>query len=428
MTSPPLTFSGSRRGGRRWLRAVLLLLAVLVTVLALVAASAGLLWLYAWARLGATAVPSLEADEEALGAAAPSAPEGVTTTLVAISDPLDPTVPRGTPLRGPVALVQSGGPRGDDAIVLLLPAQLPVTIDGEGTVPLTEVHELGGLDLLSRAVVDYTEVRVDHAVRASVDALPQLVAAVDGVETCDGAVCTTVDEAEARRRVAAYDELEPGGDSATVVAELAALVGGLASNVDVPSVLRSPLAAKRVVDTVADDVDTDLSLRGAALLEVAATLTSAGEITVVEVPAVRNPASDTIVLLPERAAARFALLREGGTPTPEEIDDRGEVLRAVEVAVLNGTGTDGYAGRLQARLQAEGVRVVGTGNAPGFDTPVTTVAYGPDDPVAEAAAVLLARALEGATLVAAERPLSFQGERVDVVVTGGEDLDDPAED
>jgi hypothetical protein len=72
-----------------------------------------------------------------------------------------------------VALVQTGGPRGEDVAVLLLPAQLPVSVDGDAPTPLAQVHAEGGSDLLLRTVVDYTEIDVDHVVTGSVDALPR---------------------------------------------------------------------------------------------------------------------------------------------------------------------------------------------------------------------------------------------------------------
>jgi hypothetical protein len=52
------------------------------------------------------------------------------------------------------------------------------------------------------------------------------------------------------------------------------------------------------------------------------------------------------------------------------------------------------------------------------------VRYGPDDQVAEAAAIVLAEELGDVQLEAADSELTFEGDPVSVVVIGGADLDD----
>jgi hypothetical protein len=418
----PLLRSTYRRPRPRWVRLLRVTAVVLLVVLLAVAVMGGVLWAYAWARLGATDVPALAAEgEDALGAGGATAPTGTTTVLVALTE--DDGEGDGRPASaGPVALVQVGGPRGEDAAVLVLPQQLPVNVEGEATMPLGDVHELGGLDLLTRTIVDYTQIAVDHVVAATEDAVPSLVDAVGPVEVCTIG-CREVDAAGARTSVASFQQADPASTPAAV-GELAALLEQLARRTDPVGVLASPLATKRAVDVVADDVTTDVSLRGAVLLQVADRLAGAGQVAVVTLPGVVNPDSGQLLVLPEQSATRFALLREGGVPDATVEDDEADVLAGATVAVQNGTGTAGYASALESRLAASGVSVVGTGNADSFDVERTVVRYGPDDPAAEAAAVLLARELGDVELEELERSPSFEGDPVTVLVVGGADLDD----
>lgn len=399
-------------------------LAVVVAVA--VAAIGGGLWVYAWAKLGGADVPVLAAEgDEALGAGGATAPEGTSTALVALTGEVPDDGSSGAPLAGPVALVQTGGARGDDAAVLLLPRELRVTVEGEEPMALGDVHAAGGVDLLARTVVDYTQVAVDHVVTADVDALPALVEALGPVEVCTAA-CRVVDADEARTQLAAVTASDvPPAEAGAALGELAALLGELSDRTDLVRVLTSPVGTKRGIDVLADHVTTDVDLRGAAALAVADRLAGLGEVAVVTLPGVVNPDSGQLVVLPEQAATRFALLREGGLPEASADEDEAAVLASATVAVLNGTGTDGFAGALEAELVGAGVTVVGTENASNFDFERTVVQYGPDDPAAEAAAVLLAAELGAdVELQPSDRELTFEGEPVTLVVIGGADLDD----
>lgn len=425
-TSPPLSFS-TRPKRRRWVRVVAIVLGVVALVAVAVGLTVGAVWTESWLRLGATSVPSLEIGEDAaLGEGAPTAPAGVTTALVALVEERDPTLPGQPPVVGPVALVQAGGPRGDDAAVVLLPAALPVAVDGEGTLPLADVHELGGIDLLTRAVVDHTGVAIDHVVTADTGALPAIVDALDGVEVCV-AVCREEGPDAARARVDAYVGAGSPAELETAFADLVVLTEAIAQRLTPAATVRSPLRTRRVVDVLATRVVTDVPLRGGAALPVAARLADPGGVAVATLPGVVNPDSGALVVLPEQAEVRFALLRDGGVPdSSAEADDRA-VLGQVTAAVQNGTGTTGYAAALEARLLAAGVRVAGTENAPSFDVERTTVRYHVEDPVGEVAAVLLAELLGGDVLLEpADRVPTFEGEPVTVVVVGGADLDEEA--
>jgi hypothetical protein len=426
-----LSFTTHRRPTRRpWVRVLVWLGVLALVAVVAVALMAGLLWGYAWTQLGGSEVPALAAEgDDALGDGGATAPEGTTTVLVALTEPTDGTEAQAVPLAGPVALLQVGGPRGDDPVAVVLPAQLPVSVDGDGPMALRDVHAAGGADLLLRSVVDYTQIAVDHVVVAGADVVPRLVDALGPVEAC-AADCTTVDTVGAAETVAAYTD--PDADPADVgdaLVELAAIVQGLSAEADLVAAVSSPFDTRRAIDLLGRDVLSDASLRGGELFPVAERVAEGGQLTAVTLPSVANPDTGEVLILPEQAATRFALLREGGVPTATPEDDEAEILAGVTVAVQNGTGTDGFAGVLSTQVEALGVRVVGTENAASFDVERTAVAYGADDQEAEAAAIVLARELGDADLVALDRAPTFEGEPVTLRVVGGEDLDSggPAE-
>ncbi len=389
-------------------------LAAIAVVWALVV---GAVWAYAWLRLGPDDVPALRDDVTALGTRGSSAPADATTILVSFTGAVDPTVPRPSPLDGPVALVQFGGPR-DEPAVLLLPSELTVTVDGVGTLSLEEVQLQGGLDLLTRAVVDYSQVRVDHAVALSVDALPALVDAVDELEVCGAGGCSRPTGDEVRVRLATGDDL----DRARVVAEVAR---SLSLALDRTWAARSPLQAKRVVDVLAREVTTDASLRGGRLLAIAAAIATPVRLDTDTVPMVQNPATGEVVAMEEPTEVRFQRLREGAPlavgDAPQQ-DLEAELIAEVEVAVLNAAGIDGLAGRVRVELEARGFVVIGTGNAPSFDRAGTVVSYAGEDETVAFVAGRLAEALGGATLEPNDQAPTFEGEPVDVLVLVGQDL------
>lgn len=397
---------------------------VALVVVVLVALTAGLLWGYAWARLGGRELPSLSAQgDDALGAGGATSPQGTTTVLVALTGPATDAEVSGAPLVGPVALLQVGGPRGDDPVAVLLPPQLPVNIDGEAPTALADVHARGGPDLLLRAVVDYTQVRIDHVVMAASDVLPRLVDDLGPVEVCTD-VCVARDAVDTERAVAAYTDSSALPDAAAdALGDLAGIVRGLGAATDPVSAISSPLAHRRAIDVVATDVTTDVGLRGGALLPLADRIAASGSVTAVSLPGVADPDTGELLVLPEQAATRFALLREGGAPTASQEDDEAALLADAVVAVQNGTGTAGYAASLSTRIEALGVRVAGTENALSFDVERTRVTYGPDDPEAAATAIVLARELGNAELVQLDTAPTFEGEPVTVQVIGGTDLD-----
>jgi len=413
-----LVFSSSRRAPRaRWTRVVAWLFGLTVAAVVVVALIGASLWGYAWMRLGGDEIPALLADAETLGVDGTSGPTRATTVLVTTTELRDPTIPRGPELTGPVWLVQIGGPREIPA-VLLLPEDLPVSVDGEGLSTLAEIQVAGDASGLVQALADYTGVRIDHVVSMDDDALPALVGYLGPIEVCgDDGGCRQMDEAEVRRELA---EATPEARTART----ADLLRGLAAVTAPLDLLRHPLATKRSIDTISD-LHTDVSLRGSELLDLVAVLEDGPAPEVATLPILRNPETGSSVML-EQAETVFQRFAEGA-PLDGVTGDDGvrQVVEEVPVVVLNAAGIDGLAGRVEARLAAAGFLVVGTGNAPAFDEGVTSVIrYGADDPAAEATAILLAERLPDARLESVDRVPDFEGDPARVQVLAGEDLDD----
>jgi hypothetical protein len=423
---PPVTgprspvFSSARRAPRRqWWRPLGVVLVVLVVVAVLWLTVVGAVWAYAWVRLGGDDIPVLRDDEvAALGVSGARAPDGATTVLVTVTEPLDPTIPRDPALVAPPILAQVGGPRAEPA-ALVMPLELTVAVEGLGETELAAVQEEGGNDLLVRSIMDHTSVRVDHLVALSIDALPRLVELLGPVEVCGRSGCSTPTPDEVRTLMTTTDDPRS-------VHALGDVMRTLAAEIDAALVLRSPLTAKRVVDVIADDLVTDASLRGRDLLRLMSALAVPVVIDVDAVPVVRDPSTGELVELFEPSQVRFQHLQEGTRFTPEEdaFDDDEVSLAGISVAVLNGAGVDGLAGDVRTLLETAGFEVVGTGNAPSFGRETTVVSYVEGDAAVALAVAELGEVLGDAQLEPLlERP-TFEGDEVDILVTAGMDRTD----
>jgi hypothetical protein len=419
--SREISFSTNRvPPGRRAFRGIGIVLALLASAVLIWAAGLALLWGYSWMQLGADEVPALQDELSVLRPSGASAPSDATTTVVVLTGPVDPTVPRPPELIGPVVLLQVGAGR-DEPAVLSLPGNLPVTVDGQDDLPLAEAQRLGGLDLVVRAVADYSEVRIDHAVSLSIDALPMVVDAAAPVQVCGEGGCSEPTGDEIRRSLEAADDEE-------LVQLVSEIARGVGERVDGRFAVTSPFATRRVIAAVSDEVITDVGLRGLRLLELMQVMSTPVGLDTDTIPLIVSPETGTIVTLPEPTAVRLQHLRNG-TPLRAADEDGGtedleaDMVRAAAVAVLNGTGIDGLAGRTQVELETAGFAVVGTGNAGSSDRAETVINYDATDPTMEIAAVQLSEALSGASLEPlAERP-EFEGDAVDLLVTVGEDRD-----
>ena len=434
MTNSPLIASGRRAPRRPWWRWLGITLALALLVVVVAGVLAGVLWAYSWVRLGPDQLTVLEEDLTARGGEPPRAPAEATTYLVVVTEPVrDPTVPAEPALAAPVLLVQVGGPRTVPAVVAL-PENLPVAREGDGLLTLQQIQAAGGPDGIVRALADYTSVALDHLVIATTELLPSLVGPLGPVERCGVTGCREITADELRSAVTQ-------GSAEERVRGVIDVLPDLAGDLDARFAMRHPLATRRAIDALADEMVTDVSLRGRALFELAQALADPTDVEVVTIEAETDPDTSELIVLPERAELRFAQLRDGLPLTPDEpgdpdaadhLDDPdadpldGPPAPAEDqptLAVINGAGVAGLAGDVAARIEAAGFAVLGTGNAPSFDREVTEVTYDQDDPEAQELAEQVADLLQ-AVAVPVPTTLSFEAEPVAVLVSVGADLDD----
>lgn len=432
-THSPLISSGRRAPRRPWWRWLGITLALAVLAVVVAGVLAGVLWAYSWVRLGPEQLTVLEEDLTARGGEPPRAPAEATTYLVVVTEPVrDPTVPAEPALAAPVLLVQVGGPRTVPAVVAL-PENLPVAREGDGLLTLQQIQAAGGPDGIVRAMADYTSVAIDHLVIATTELLPGLIDPLGPVERCGVTGCREITADEVRTTVVQ-------GTAEERVRGIVDVLPDLAGDLDARFAMRHPLATRRAIDVLADELVTDVSLRGRALFDLAEALADPTDVEVVTIDAETDPDTSELIVLPERAELRFAELRDGLPLTPDEPADAGAdpdgdpdadpldgPLAPAEdqptLAVLNGAGVAGLAGDVAARIEAAGFAVVGTGNAPSFDREVTEVTYDQEDPEAQQLAEQIADLLR-AVAVPVPTTLSFEDDPVAVLVTVGADLDD----
>jgi hypothetical protein len=408
-----------RRSPVRLLRIVLRTVIGGLILVLLWGALVGVLWLVGSNQMKGVPVSALRDDVLMLGASGARAPRDSTTVLLLIVDEYDPTVPRPSPLVAPPMILQFGGAREAPA-ALVLPETVEVVVDGRGLMRFDEIQRELGSDRLARAVIDYTEVRLDHVVAVSTEALPRLVGLLGPLEVCGGWGCDepTPDDVRAWQR-------DP--DPAVVLARGAAVMRAIAGAIDTSLFIRTPFLARDVVAVIAGQVVTDADLDVRRLIELAPGVSVPVRLDVDRLPMVRNPSTGQLVVLEESAMLRFQLLRDG-LPF-EAIDPTEDVerLRTVTgVAVLNGAGVAGLAALYEAELRSAGFVVVGTGNDVRFDRERTVINYLRGDREAEPVAFLLAERLPTADIQAVEGPLLFEGEPVAIIVLLGRDLTTPA--
>jgi hypothetical protein len=403
-----------RRSPARYLRVGLRVVIGAVILSALWGAFVGVLWLVGSNQLRGVPVAALRDDVMMLGASGARSPADATTVLLLFVDPLDPTVPRPSPLAGPPVILQVGAGRELPA-ALVLPESIQVVVDGRGLMRLDEIQRELGADRLAQAVIDYSEVRLDHVVVLSTEALPSLIRLLGPLEVCGGWGCDepTPDEVRAWQR-------DP--DPRVVINRSAAVLRALAADLDRSLFIRRPLLGREVVGVLAGQVVTDVDLNLRRLLEFAPGLSVATRIDIDRLPMVTNPSTGELVVLEESAMIRFQRLREG-SPF-EAIDPEEDVARlrtVTPVAVLNGAGVAGLAAQFEALLSSAGFVVVGTGNDARFDRDRTVINYRRGDREAEPVAYLVAEQFPGAILEPVDRALLFEGEAVSIVVILGRD-------
>ncbi len=403
-----------RRSPARFMR-IALRVVIGGTILAvLYGAFVAVLWMLGSSQMRGVPVAALRDDVMMLGASGARAPSDATTVLLLFVEPLDATIPRPSPLAGPPVILQVGAGREIPA-ALVLSESVEALVDGRGLMRLDEIQRELGADRLAQAVIDYTEVRLDHVVVVSTEALPALIRLLGPLEVCGGWGCDepTPDDVRSWQR-------DP--DPRVVINRSAAVLRALAADLDTSLFIRRPLLGREVVSVLAGQVVTDVDLGIRRLLEIAPGLGIPTRIDIDLLPMVTNPSTGELVVLEESAMIRFQRLREG--LAFEAIDPAEDVARlrtVTPIAVLNGAGVAGLAALYEADLIGAGFTVVGTGNDARFDRERTVINYRRGDREAEPVAYLVAERLPGAVLEPLDRPLLFEGEPVSILVLLGRD-------
>ena len=414
-----------RRSPVRFLRAGLRILVVLLVLGLLWAAAIGALWGYGASRLDPEPFAALRDDVLLLGAAGARAPADATTMLLVPVEPIDPTVPRPPALAAPPAIVQIVPGRAEPSILILEPT-VEVLVDGRGAMTLEAVQRELGADRLARAVIDYTEVRLDHVVVVSTELLPALVRELGPLEVCGAAGCSTPTPDDVRALLRA-------DDPADVLRSGADVLRALAGAVEARTFVTSPLTGRRAIDVLAGQLVTDADLGPSDVLALLPALAEVRRLDIDTLPLVRNPTTGELVVLAESAMLRFARLQDGLPLADIDPAEDLERLRSiVDVAVLNGAGVVALAALAEADLIAAGFEVAGTGNDVRFDRLETVISYRAGDVEAEPVAFLLVEQFPGARVEAVDRELSLEGRPVAIVVVLGQDRivpedGDPAE-
>ncbi len=403
-----------RRSPVRYLRIGLRVVIGALILSLLWGAFVGLLWLIGSNQLRGVPVAALRDDVMMLGASGARAPEDATTMLLLFVDPIDPTVPRPSPLAGPPVILQVGAGR-DLPAALVLPESIEAVVDGRGLMRLDEVQRELGADRLAQVIIDYSEIRLDHVVVVSSDALPSLIRLLGPIEVCGGWGCDepTPDDVRAWQR-------DP--DPLVVINRSAAVLRALADELDASLFIRRPLLGREVVGVLAGQVVTDVDLSIRALLDLSPALSVPTRLDIDRLPMVTNPSTGELVVLEESAMIRFQRIREG-LPI-ESIDPEEDIARlrtVTPLAVLNGAGVAGLAAQFEARISSAGFVVVGTGNDTRFDRERTIINYRRGDREAESVAFLVAEQLPGAQLEPVDVALEFEGDVVSIVVILGRD-------
>lgn len=339
-----------RRRWRSWTRIAVVALVALVALAIVVVAA---LWIYAAVRISGVAVSTLDPGDDGAG-----------NTLVVTTE---------GGAAGGIAIVQTSEARSVPA-VLLLPRDLLVEVQGEGTQRLAAFHEEGGVTVLADAVQDYTGISLDHYVEVSVEGVVDLVSTLGGLPLCEepgGEACATADAQEIAGRLAATGT--PADDQPERAQRVHNVLHAALGYATRPGLLWNPVKAKRVIDDYAGAVTTDRDLGPLDLRDLAQKLAAVppGSLAVRVVPGVREDGAVRAAVEP--AEGLFQAFREL-EPLPDTGIEAPVALvpEDVTVRVLNGVGRAGLAAEMATFLEDKGFVIESTDNAAAFDAHAPT--------------------------------------------------------
>jgi LCP family protein required for cell wall assembly len=301
-------------------------------------------------------------------------------------------------------------PKRDKAVMVSLPRDLRVTIDGRPS-KINAAFAFGGPDLLVKTVEQTTGLAINHYAEIDFAGFLKVVDALGGVTLCNRSGhrlddrfanlhmapgCQKMNGVQALAFVRARHVDSDFGRIGRQQEFMRAVLGEMERRgnlFNLPKLMD-------VADVASDHIQTDRTLSTGTAIGLARRLRKLdpGSIDMRVYPSVAVPprcagCAAFVDPLPEAAILMRALARDAATLPPVGLPGgKGVSLATTPVTVLNGSGTQGAAARAATDLRRLGVRVVGTGNAPRPTGEGSTLSYPPS---MAAQARLLGAVLDG---------------------------------
>jgi LCP family protein required for cell wall assembly len=280
------------------------------------------------------------------------------------------------------------------AVMVSIPRDLKVSIPGHGTDKINAAYAVGGPDLLVRTVQQNLGVPVNHFASVDFAGFLKVVDALGGVTLCNNTGrrlddsfanlhmapgCQNMDGIHALAFVRARHVDSDFGRIGRQQEFLRAVMAKMTSRgnlIDVPKMLK-------IANIVSDHVKTDDTLKSSEAIGLARRLHSLDSNSVdmrlypsYDPGAACSACVDYVLASPEAPVLMNAIKHDVATLPPVGLPNgQGVSLRSVRVQVLNGSGVPGLAARAAQGLQAYGLRIAGTGNAPGQTGATSTLTY-----------------------------------------------------
>jgi LCP family protein required for cell wall assembly len=333
-------------------------------------------------------------------------------------------------------------PRSTRATLMSIPRDLWVHIPGKNFEQRVNTTFDTGPDLLVQAIKQDLGIEVNHYVEVNFDSFRQVVDAVAGVKqyfptpardafsdlNIPNAGCYTLNGQMALQFVRArhYEYFENGRWQVEGESDLARIkrqqqfVKKMIAKAQ-SSGFTNPLELNRIIGGVTNNLTVDTGFSQNLMLSLAKRFRS---LSPDSLPTTTPPTTPTViqgndVLLLKQPDATTTIANFLGTPQSSSTATTRPAAPPnvhpgeVRVAVLNGSGRTGEAGRTELDLQRQGFVVTRIGSADNFGHTQSVIRYAPG---AEARAQLLASVVQGST-ISAQPDSSIIGADV-VLITG----------
>jgi LCP family protein required for cell wall assembly len=278
-------------------------------------------------------------------------------------------------------------------------------MQGGYTGRFNEAFDIGGPGCTIKAVEQLTGIYVDHFIVVNFNGFKQMVDAVGGVQVC---LEQPVDDPNSGLKLPAGKQEISGEDALAYVRARETLgdgsdiqriqrqqdfISSMIRKVTSAGVITNPIKLFNLLDAGTKSLSTDKSLSDLSTIQdIAESMVNIrpSDVTFVTVPFVYNSDMSTVSWEQPKADRMFkAIINDKPWPEPPTVPPGQSALTVapqdIQVLVVNGTPTPGFADVVAQDLADQGYQVVGTRGAK-TDTATTTVSYGAAD--AEAARTL----------------------------------------